>query len=95
MSIEFPFDPAIPLRYIAKRLEHICLQMFIATVFISPKLETGTSLAVQCLRVHASKAGGTIQSLVGEIRSHMLHAAAKKLKKKKKKWKQTKFPSAY
>ena len=83
MSIELPFDPAIPLRYVAKRLEHICLQKFIAMVFISPKLETGTSLAVQCLRVHASKAVGTIQSLVGEIRSHMLHAAAKKLKKKK------------
>lgn len=42
-----------------------------------------TSLAVQCLRLQAPKAGGMVSipgSLVGELRSHMLQGLAKKEK---------------
>ena len=47
---------------------------------------SGTSLAVQWLRLCASNAGGVwVQSLAGELRSHMPHGASKILKKKKKK----------
>ena len=40
----------------------------------------GTSLAVQWLRRHASTAGAWVWSLVGELRSHMLHNVARSLK---------------
>ena len=38
----------------------------------------GTSLAIQWLRFHASNAGTGVQSLVRELRFHMLHNAAKR-----------------
>ena len=41
----------------------------------------GTSLVVQGLRLQASTAGPQVQSLAGELKSHMLHGAAKKFKK--------------
>ena len=44
----------------------------------------GTSLVVQGLRLQAAAAGGTVQSLVRELRSHMPWGMAKKVKKKKK-----------
>ena len=44
-------------------------------------LAFGTSLAVQWLRLRASNAGVRVQSLLGELRSHMLRGMAKKNKK--------------
>ena len=40
-------------------------------------------LVVQWLGLHASTAGGRVQSLVGEIRSHKPKGTVKKKKKKK------------
>ena len=40
--------------------------------------EYRTSLAVQWLRLDTSTAGGTVQSLVRELRFHMQHGVAKK-----------------
>ena len=51
---------------------------------------TGTSLAVQWLRLCASTAGGAARSLVGELRSCMLGDRAKKLKKTEKEKKRKK-----
>ena len=45
--------------------------------------EAGTSLVVQGLRLRASTAGAWVQSLVGELRSHMLCGSAKTNKQKK------------
>ena len=42
----------------------------------------GTSLVVRCLRLCTLNAGEQVCSLVGELRSHMLHSVAKKKKKK-------------
>ena len=53
---------------------------------LSLKDTLGTSLVVQQLRLHVSNAGDTVQSLVGELRSHIPHATwhSQKLKKEKK-----------
>ena len=45
----------------------------------------GTSLAVQWLRLHLPMQGVRVQSLVRELRSHMLHGQKNKTKKKKRK----------
>ena len=37
-----------------------------------------TSLVVQWLRLYTSTAGAQVQSLVGDLRSHLLRGAAKK-----------------
>ena len=42
---------------------------------------TQTSLVVQCLRLYAFTAGGTVRFLVGELRSLMLCSVAKKKQK--------------
>ena len=42
----------------------------------------GTSLVVQWLRFHAPTAGVGVQSLVGELRSHMLHVQSKNKNKR-------------
>ena len=44
---------------------------------------TWTSLVVQCLRLYAFTAGGTVRFLVVELRSLMLCSVAKKKKKNK------------
>ena len=44
--------------------------------------KTGTSLAAQWLRLHASTAGGAVLALVGELGSCMWCRAVKKKKKK-------------
>ena len=49
----------------------------------SKKTEIGNSLVVQWLGLCASTAGDTGQSLVRELRSHMLCSTAKKKKRKK------------
>ena len=46
------------------------------------KIEPRTSLAVQWLRICAVQ-GAQVRSRIKELRSHQLHGAAKKLKKKK------------
>ena len=43
-----------------------------------------TSLVVQWLRFELPMQGAQVQSLNGELRSHMTHSMAKKLKIKKK-----------
>ena len=48
------------------------------------KLKPRTSLAVQWLRICAVQ-GAQVRSRIKELRSHQLHGAAKKLKKKKSK----------
>ena len=45
-------------------------------------IATGTSLAVQWLRVYASNDGAWVWSVVGELRSHTPCGAEKKKKKK-------------
>ena len=45
--------------------------------------DSGTSLAVQQLRLHTSTEGLQVRSLVGELRFHMLPGVGKK---KKKQW---------
>ena len=40
----------------------------------------GISLVVQWLRLHTSTSGAQVQSLDRELRSHMLHGMAKKIK---------------
>ena len=47
------------------------------------KKTTRPSLAVQWLRLHVPKRGVWVQSLLGALRSHLLHGVAKKKKKKK------------
>ena len=37
-------------------------------------------------RVYASNAGGWVQSLVAELKSHMAHSVAKKKKKRRSRW---------
>ena len=51
----------------------------------SSKIKLGTFLEVQLLRLCTSTARAMVQSLVGELRSHMLCDTSKMLKKKKKK----------
>ena len=57
-------------------------------VLLSPssfmKRPVGTSPLVQGLRPHASSRGAQVQSLVRELRSHMLCSAAGNFKKEKK-----------
>ena len=57
--------------------------VYISELFSTENLKE-TSLMAQWLRLHAPNAEGTVWSLVGELRSHMLHCIAKKKKKKKK-----------
>ena len=54
------------------------------TALLYRNTTVGTSLAVQWLRLHASTAGARVQSLVGELRSHMPLCAVQKKNKKQK-----------
>ena len=48
----------------------------------SQKQTTGNSLAVQWLGLSTFTVESCVQSLVGELRAHMLHSAVRKKKKK-------------
>ena len=54
--------------------------ILLSKIHPSQKTNVGTSLVVQWLKICTSSAGSTIWSLVRELRSHMLHAVAKKQK---------------
>ena len=47
-------------------------------VLIKKYFDFGASLVVQWLRFHAANAGAWVRSLVGEVRSRMLHNMIKK-----------------
>ena len=55
------------------------------------KLPWGNCLEVQWLRLHFSVQGPRVSSLVGELRSHILHGTTKKKERKKSYYFETKF----
>ena len=57
----------------------VALCVTLARILIQKSL-FGTSLVVQWLRIHLAIYGIWVQSLVKELRSHMLHSSAKKKK---------------
>ena len=56
---------------------HICLNLQLV-IAATKKYMVGTCLAVQWLRICTSSQGAEVQSLVEELRSHMLCGVSKK-----------------
>ena len=54
--------------------------ILLSKIHQSKKTNVGASLVVQWFKICASSADSTVQSLVRELRSHMLRAVARKKK---------------